>query len=154
MIARCIRNSGFVEKLTNNMIYEIENTNEFDTFVSVMLNGRMERGFHANRFEEVTDLRIGDIVQVATDLVHIDGENLYGYNVNERMLEARGMYGTIKSKDTCEHDLFGGEIEYKLDIIGGSWTWTKPMFELFKKSRTSNVEATSKDDNIFDVFNM
>ena len=142
MIARCIRNSGFVEKLTNNMIYEIENTNEFDTFVSVMLNGRMERGFYANRFEEVTELRVGDIVTIRKDLNTVINPII---EYTEEMKQYQGEKAMIKEV------VHSTDTYYHIDNDDEHWAWSIDMFDF--NSQIQKKRQITKEIDIFESFN-
>ena len=143
MIVRCIDDRGN-PMIKLNQIYEIESIDGDDIFVNVFIDGFWEEGVYASRFEEVTELRVGDIVQIDTKLdIYTD----YKVNINQDMLEFEGEYVTIA-------DIQDGTY-YLIEEDNKNWSWTIDMFELFTKRRNLVIKKVSSIDdiNIFELFN-
>ena len=146
MIVRCIDDRGN-PMIKLNQIYEIDNNLCDDIFVNVFIDDFWEEGVYASRFEEVTELRVGDIVQIDTKLKK---STLYTYHIGDDMLEFKSEYVTISNIYSSLN-----VIEHKIKEDNEKFYWTKDMFELFTKRRNIVIKKISSIDdiNIFELFN-
>ena len=147
MIVRCIDDRGN-PMIKLNQIYEIDNNLCDCMFVNVFIDDFWEEGVYTSRFEEVTELRVGDIVQIDKKL---SISNEYEISINTIMEEFKGEYVTITH--ICDDDDYKS---YKIDGDDGRFHWTLDMFELFTKRRNLVIKKVSSIDdiNIFELFNI
>lgn len=140
MLFRCIRTLGNDDVTTLNKIYESTNYN--NNLIKI-INDK-GNSWHANirRFEEIDELRKGDIVTVRRNLSTVINPII---DYTEEMEEFEGKQVTISEI------VHNAKTYYHIENDDENWAWGIDMFDFnLPKQKTKPVK---EEINIFESFN-
>lgn len=138
MLIRCIKTNSYFSCITKNKIYNATLNEGGHEYTLIKNNGDKCNSCSINKFEIVTDIRIGDILTIRNDLeVTLDD------NITETMIQFRGI--DVRIIDIP--DIWDGY--YNTDKTG-RYHWSLKHFIQTSKESVGELEPTV---DIFDLFN-